>query len=169
MFKRIGARVVLLLTLSVAPAALTPDADSVAGVPQPQAGAVKLFFILLDGNGRFGKKVGCNDSVVSVVKTVEPTAAPLQAALTELLSVKDETYCETGLYNPLHQSSLKLESVSVGKQTAVVKMVGEYRDGGHCDTPRAEAQLTETVKQFTSVKKVRFFVNGRELTFDPTD
>ncbi len=169
MIKRIGTRAVLLSALFVAHAALTSDAASVAVATQPQARAVRLFFILLDGNGQYGKKVGCNDSVVSVVKTIEPTAAPLQAALTELLSVKGETYCETGLYNPLHQSSLKLESVSVGKQTAVVKMVGEYRDGGHCDTPRVEAQLTETVKQFTSVKKVRFFVNGQELTFDPND
>jgi hypothetical protein len=169
MIKKIVTRAVLLSALFIAHAAMATDADSVAVAVEPQARAVKLFFILLDGNGRYGKKVGCNDSVVSVVKTIEPTPAPLQAALTELLSVKGETYCETGLYNPLHQSSLKLESVSVGKQTAVVKMVGEYRDGGHCDTPRVEAQLTETVKQFTSVKKVRFFVNGRELTFNPID
>lgn len=134
-----------------------------------QTQAVKLFFILENGNGQFGKKVGCGDSVVPVVVKTAPTASPLKAAFTELLAVKSESYCETGLLNSLSQSSLKVEDVTISNKTATIKLTGEYKDGGHCDTPRAQAQLVETAKQFPAVKKVRILVNGEELKFNPTE
>lgn len=134
-----------------------------------QAQAVKLFFILENGNGQFGKKVGCGDSVVPVVVKTAATSSPLKAAITELLAVKSETYCQTGLRNSLSQSSLTVEDVSISNKTATIKLTGEYKDGGHCDTPRAQAQMMETAKQFPAVKKVKILVNGVELKFDPTD
>ena len=133
-----------------------------------QTKALKIFFILLEGNGKFGKKIGCNDSVVPVVIEVEPTSTPLKSAFEHLLAVKDETYCQTGLRNSLHQSSLTVQTATISGQTATIKLTGEYRDGGHCDTPRAEAQLKETALQFPNVKRVKIYVNGKLLTFDPT-
>jgi spore germination protein GerM len=136
---------------------------------QAQAQAVKIFFILDEGNGRFGKRVGCGDSVVPVVVKVAATSSPLKAAFTELLAAEGEFYCQTGLRNSLSQSSLRVESVAVKGGVATVRLAGEYRDGGHCDTPRAQAQLIETARQFPTVRRVRILVNGAELKFNPTD
>jgi spore germination protein GerM len=140
-----------------------------ARASQAGARAVKLFFILDEGNGQMGKRVGCGDSVVPVVVKIEPTASPLKAAFTELLAAKGEFYCETGLRNSLSQSSLTVESVAISNRIATVRLRGEYRDGGHCDTPRAQAQLVETARQFAGVRRVRIFVNGKELAFNPND
>lgn len=136
-----------------------------------QTTAVKLFFILEEGKGKFGRMVGCGDSVVPVVVKIAPTTTPLKAAFVQLLAAKDENYCQTGLMNSLHQSSLSVKDVSVNNKTktAFIKLAGEYKDSGHCDTPRAQAQLVETAKQFPNVKKVRIFVNDKELDFNPTE
>jgi len=133
-----------------------------------QTKALKLFFILLEDNGRLGKKIGCDDSVIPVVIAIEPTSTPLRAAFEHLLALHDETYCDTGMRNALYHTSLKVESVSIAGHTATIKLTGTYIVGGECDTPRAEAQFMETAKQFPNVSKVKIYVNGKLLTFDPT-
>jgi spore germination protein GerM len=165
MRKKLAARFPIALFIIIAASLMCGDTATQARQTQ----AVKLFFILDEGNGKFGKKVGCNDSVVPVVVKIEPTTSPLKAAFTELLAVKSETYCETGLRNSLSQSSLKVESASIVNKTAIIKLTGEYRDAGHCDTPRVQAQLVETAMQFPGVKKVKILVNGGELKFNPVD
>lgn len=158
-----------LFTSAIVLFAITVSAGNGYPTQTNQTTAVKLFFILEEDNGKFGKKIGCGDSVVPVVTKIAPTAAPLKAALVRLLAVKDENYCQTGLTNSLHQSSLSVEEVSISNKTAIIKLTGEYKDSGHCDTPRAQAQLLETAKQFPTVKNVKIFVNGEELNFDPTE
>src|SRR5687767_2387224 len=155
--------------LAVLAVAFPTGDDSASLASQPRAQAVKLFFILDEGNGQHGKRVGCGDSVVPVVVKIAPTASPLKAAFTELLAAKGEFYCQTGLRNSLSQSALRVEDVSVKNRVATIRLAGEYRDGGHCDTPRAEAQLLETARQFPTVRRVRILVNGEELKFRPAD
>jgi spore germination protein GerM len=157
------AGVIVTLAAALAAGGYAPRAS------QPRAQAVKLFFILDEGGGQHGRRVGCGDSVVPVVVKIAPTASPLKAAFTALLAAEGEFYCETGLRNSLAQSSLRVEDVSVKNRVATVRLSGEYRDGGHCDTPRAQAQLVETARQFPTVRAVRIFVNGKELKFNPTD
>lgn len=160
--RKIATRIILVTAMLLMCVPLQP-VDSAS-----QTKALKLFFILLEGNGKFGKKIGCGDSVVPVVIAVEPTATPLRSAFEHLLAVKDDTYCQTGLRNALYQTSLTVQSATISGQTAVIKLVGDYTDGGHCDTPRAKAQFEETALQFPNIKKVRIYVNGKLLTFDPT-
>src|SRR5574342_779666 len=66
---------------------------------------VKIFLIAIDDNGKSGKKIGCGDSVVAVERNLAATQAPLAAALTELFSIYDRTYGQSGLYNSLYQST----------------------------------------------------------------
>lgn len=155
--------------LAVLAFAFVAAAGPAARATQTGARAVKLFFILDEGNGQLGKRVGCGDSVVPVVVKIAPSASPLKAAFTELLAAKGEFYCETGLRNSLAQSSLTVESVAISKGIATVRLTGEYKDGGHCDTPRAQAQLVETARQFAAVRRVRILVNGAELKFNPNE
>ena len=155
--------------IAVLAVAFITGGDAASRASQPRAQAVKLFFILDEGNGQHGKRVGCGDSVVPVLVKIAPTASPLKAAFTELLAAKGEFYCQTGLRNSLSQSSLRVEDVSVKNRVATVRLTGEYRDGGHCDTPRAQAQLVETARQFPTVRAVRILVNGGELRFSPAE
>ncbi len=125
---------------------------------------IKLFFIILDDNGKAGKKIGCNDSLVPVVVTTTASATPLRAAYDALLAIHDDPYGPQKHANPLAQSSLRVKSVAIKKSTAIIKLTGELISAGHCEDPRIEAQLTEVALQFPSVKKVTVFVNGVALS-----
>jgi spore germination protein GerM len=122
---------------------------------------VKVYLIALDDQGRAGKKVGCDDSLVPVTRTIKATAAPLKAALQELLSIPRKY--EGRLSNSWWGRNLKLRTVSLRAGVATIRIDGDLLVAGVCDQPRIEAQITETARQFPGVKKVKVFVNGRTL------
>jgi hypothetical protein len=96
---------------------------------------------------------------------IPPTQEVLKAAVEALLSVKDEYYGQSGLYNALYQSDLQVESVSVDTNgKASVYLTGNLIMGGDCDTPRVLAQVKQTVLQFPTVKNVTIFINGKPLS-----
>jgi hypothetical protein len=68
--------------------------------------------------------VGCGDSAVPAQVEIPPTAGTLKAALTALLSIKDQFYGQSGLYNALYQSDLQVESVSIDNGIASVYLTG---------------------------------------------
>jgi hypothetical protein len=125
--------------------------------------SVKLFLVALDDNGRSGPKIGCNDSLVSVSREIPRTTDPLSAALTALLSLKGETYGQSGLYNALGRSTLRLENVWVSDGAARVALSGTLTMAGACDGPRVEAELRQVVLQFEGIKTATFVLNGRPL------
>ena len=125
---------------------------------------VKLFLIAVDDDGRSGKKIGCGDSVVAVTRDLRPTRAPLRAALEELLRIPRIYGSNPELYNALHQSRLRLKSVSVRRGVASLSFTGRLVTGGVCDSPRVQAQIEETALQFPTVKKVKVFINGLPLS-----
>jgi hypothetical protein len=121
---------------------------------------IKLFFVALEDNGKRGKKIGCNDSIVAVDRVIPATTAPLTAALKELFSISERTYGPSGLYNALAQANLKLDSAAVVNGKATVNISGVLKLGGVCDNPRAEAQIKELVMQFATVKQANIFINN---------
>jgi spore germination protein GerM len=125
---------------------------------------VKLFLIAVDDAGRLGKKIGCGDSVVAVTRELRPTHTPLRAALEELLRIPRTYGSNPELYNALHQSDLRLVSVSVRRGMARLSFAGRLVMGGVCDGPRVQAQIEETALQFPAVKKVKVFINGAPLS-----
>lgn len=124
---------------------------------------VNIFLIALDDNGQAGKLVGCGDSAVAVKVQIPKTLGVLKAALEALLAVKTQYYGESGLYNSLYQSDLRLISVGIVNGKATIRLAGTLRLGGECDNPRVEAQIMETALQFTTVKTVEVFLNDRPL------
>jgi len=125
---------------------------------------VKIFMIAVDDNGQAGTPVGCGDSVVPVMVEIPSTQAVLKAALQALLSTKDQFYGQSGLYNALYQSDLQLESASIDASgKASVNLTGSLKMGGECDTPRVQAQLEQTVRQFPNVTEVNIFINGKPI------
>ena len=125
----------------------------------------KVFFVALEDNGVLGKKIGCDDSVVAVERTIEWTAMPLAAAMGALLSIQGRSGSDgsAGLYNALARSHLTVESVALIDGAAEIRLLGIVRLGGACDVPRIDAQLRETVLQFQEVETVAVFVNGVPL------
>jgi hypothetical protein len=124
---------------------------------------VKVFLIAPEDNGNSGKLVGCGDSAVAIEREVEKTSAPLKASLENLLAMNAGYFGESGLFNSLGDSKLKLESVSLENTKAVVKLSGTLVTGGVCNDPRIEAQLRETAMQFSTVKSVEIYLNNKTL------
>jgi hypothetical protein len=143
----------------------TGKQSNTSGENQGKAGItkVKVFLIAIEDNGKSGKKVGAGDSAVPVEVTVEPTNAPLTAALNKLFSMKDKNYGQSGLYNALYQSSLKLESVTIKDGKAEIRLSGNLKLGGVLDNPRVKAQIEETALQFSTVNKVSVYLKDKTL------
>jgi hypothetical protein len=158
-----GADAALMNTLA---SLLGPEI--LAGVPSEgsaeDVSEVQLYFVALEDNGVSGDPIGCNDSIVPVtVQLDEPSASPIEAALTKLLSIKEQTYGESGFYNALYQSNLVVESATVDNGLATVYLTGEFAIGGVCDSPRFSNQLEYTVLQFPGVEAVQIFINNTPL------
>jgi Aspartic acid proteinase inhibitor/Sporulation and spore germination len=122
---------------------------------------VKVYLVALDDNGRRGKKIGCNDSLVPVTRSVSADAVPLKAAVEELLSIPREY--EGGLGNYWVGENLSVQSVALRAGVATIRIRGNVYIAGVCDAPRIEGQIRETARQFRGVRSVRVFVNGRRL------
>jgi hypothetical protein len=129
----------------------------------PVTHTVQIFLIAVGDNGQSGSLVGCGDSAVSVQVQTPPTSQVLQAALEALLSIKDQFYGQSGLYNALYQSDLKVDSINIVAGRASVYLTGTLLMGGECDTPRVQAQLEQTVLQFPTVTEADIYINGKPL------
>ena len=149
---------------------LGPEITADVTVPGTQAGdaetvsEVSLYFIAIGDKGSQGDLIGCEDSVVAVPHTLAaPSASPIEAALNELLSIKDKEVGDAKLYNSLYQSNLTVESATVNNGLATVYLTGEFALGGECDSPRFKGQLEYTVLQFPGVEAVEVYINNQKL------
>jgi hypothetical protein len=124
---------------------------------------VKIVLIAVGDDGRSGTKIGCGDSAVPVQVMVPHTTGVLKAALDALLALEQREYGESGLYNALYQSDLRLQSATLNDGKAVIKLTGSLKLGGECDNPRVDAQITQTALQFSTVKEVQVFLNDKTL------
>jgi hypothetical protein len=129
----------------------------------PELTTVKVFLVATGDNGAAGKMIGCGDSLVPVTQQIVPTQGVLRAALEILLGLQQQYYGQSGLYNALYQSNLSIEDLRVENGRASIRLAGKLLLGGVCDNPRVEAQLVETAKQFSTVKEVEIFINGKPL------
>jgi hypothetical protein len=123
---------------------------------------IKIFLVALNDKGKNGEKIGCGDSLVSINLYVQ-TMTPLSKAIETLLSMKESADQQSGLYNSLTQSDLKLKNATIVNGNAVVELNGNLKLGGVCDNPRIEAQLTKTIMQFPTIKEVAITINGIPL------
>jgi hypothetical protein len=144
---------------------MLPAAPVATSLPTdvPVAHTVQIFLIAVGDNGQTGSMVGCGDSAVPVQVQTPPTSQVLQAALTALLSIKDQFYGQSGLYNALYQSDLHVDTITINAGKASVYLVGTLLLGGECDNPRVQAQLEQTILQFPTVTQADIFINGKPL------
>ena len=145
------------------PTAVLPTVTAVLPTPTAAQQTVKVFLIALEDNGQSGTLVGCGDSAVPVTVTIPRTQGVLRAALEKLLSIKQQFYGESGLYNALYQSDLQLKSVTIDQGKAIIHLTGTLMLGGVCDNPRVTAQIEQTALQFSTVNDVAVFINDTPL------
>ncbi len=135
--------------------------ESAERVAAQQVTRVNVYLIALNDNGRSGRRIGCNDSVVPVRVTVNPTQIPLRAAFNQLFAITGSNYA--GRYNALYRSTLSAGRLSISGGTARIELFGNIAVGGVCDIPRVVAQIEETARQFPSVRTVTILVNGTPI------
>ena len=124
---------------------------------------VQMFLVAVGDNGQSGDLVGCGDSLVPVQIEIPPSQGVLRASLGTLLSLKDQYYGQSGLYNALYQSDLQIESVTVTSGKAVINLTGTLTLGGECDNRGVAGQLEATARQFQTVTDVTIYINGKLL------
>lgn len=140
-----------------------PPAATTAAPTTAAEQMVKIVLIELEGNGQSGPLVGCGDSAIPINVTIPRTQGVLRAALERLFSAKQQFYGESGYYNALYQSDLRVDQVVIEQGTATIHLSGSVVLGGTCDAPRVQAQIEQTALQFSTVSDVEVFVNGIPL------
>lgn len=125
--------------------------------------SIKIYLISLGDDGKAGKKIGCGDSLVSVNRSIARTAAPLTAAVRELLATPEHSEGTPRLENFWKGRRLRVQTVSLRNGTALIRITGELAVAGVCDEPRIESQIEATARQFSTVKRVKVFVDNRTL------
>jgi hypothetical protein len=128
----------------------------------PAAGReVKVFLVALDDRGRRGRRIGCDDSLVPVTRTVR-AGDLLKAAVEELLLIPRES--EGGLGNYWAGEGLRVQGAAIAAGVATIRIRGTLPVAGVCDMPRIEEQIKATARQFRGVRSVRVFLNGQRLS-----
>jgi hypothetical protein len=142
-----------------------PSTDSTGSPQATTTSRVNIYVVDLEGGGQGGSAtIGCGDALAVVRRDITTNGGVLKGALTELFSLKSQYYGESGYYNALYQSNLKVDSAAVDANgKATVKLSGTAKSGGVCDDPRIVEQIKATVKQFPTVKTMDISINGRSL------
>ncbi|MDQ3014401.1 MAG: GerMN domain-containing protein [bacterium] len=138
--------------------------------PTPEAPAgeavtrVKIFMVeMAEAEPFTGPTIGCGDRLIPVNRDVKGQAV-LKAALEDLFSIKTAFYGESGFYNSLSASKVKVDSASIDANgKATVKLSGTLMSAGTCDDPRIQEQIKATVMQFSTVKSADITINGKTL------
>lgn len=118
---------------------------------------LKVFF----SNSKLDPQVSCT-KVFPVERTIIKTQETAFISLTELL--KGVTTAEkSGGYSTNIPEKVRINSVSIRGGTAYVDFdeTLQYQVGGSCRVSAIRAQITETLKQFSSIKDVVISINGR--------
>jgi len=128
------------------------DGSSLVRILQSDGGTaekgqtIKIYLVTVGDNGKNGRKIGCGDSLVATTRKIGKTAAPLTAAIRELLITPKKTEGTPALQNFWQGRNLQVRSVSIRNGTATIQLSGEVFVAGVCDQPRIEGQIEETAR-----------------------
>ena len=105
---------------------------------------------------------GC-DTLATTTRMVPRTATPLATALRELFLLSEDTVNGYQNFMARTNETLQFDEVRLEEGTAHVYLTGEVSGMvGVCDHPRANMQITETARQFSTVDDVVIYRNGEE-------
>jgi len=126
-------------------------------LPEPETMRVWMFF----NNNLLDPEYSCY-KVFPVERVVIKTQGVARAALEQLLQGPSQEEKEQGFYTSLNQGII-IQSLSVVEGVARVDFNDEleFQVGGSCLVSAIRAQITQTLKQFSTVEEVIISVNGR--------
>lgn len=126
-------------------------------LPNPEKIKIKIFF----NNDKLDPEISCN-KVFPVEREISKTPAIARAALTELLSGPTNDDKNAGFTSSLN-SDIIIQSLNIKNGTAYVDFNEQLERGvgGSCRVSAIRSQITETLKQFTSIEQVIISINGR--------
>jgi spore germination protein GerM len=113
------------------------------------------------GNNEMDPEVSCN-KVFTVERDVLKTTAVARAALDELLKGLTSNEQAAGFFTSIN-TGVKIQGLTIENGIARVDFNEqlEYQVGGSCKVSAIRAQITQTLKQFLTVKNVVISINGR--------
>lgn len=159
-FLTVGAKTGYLVLQRDNPSGLKEN-DKELKVPvrfaEQETQTLKLFF----NNNQLDPEVSCN-KVFPVERIVPKTQTPARAALELLLGGPLTAEKEQGFFSSINEG-VKIQSLTIENGTAKVDFNEqmEYQMGGSCRVSAIRAEITETLKQFSTVQNVVISVNGR--------
>lgn len=141
------------------PSGLAENADELI-IPisfEKEKMVIKVFF----SNNRFDPDFSCN-KVFPVERAVLKTPLAARAALEELFKGPIESEIERGFLTNL-PPGVKINKITIenGVAKADFNNLLEFQVGGSCRVAAIRSQITETLKQFPTVKNVIISINGR--------
>jgi len=125
--------------------------------------SIQVYLVAVGDDGKTGKKIGCGDSLLPVTRNITKTAAPLTAAIRELLLTPQHPDGSPNLENFWKGRNLKVRSAAIVNHAATIHLSGEVFVAGVCDEPRITSQIEATARQFPNVKKVKVFIGKQTL------
>jgi len=101
-------------------------------------------------------------AVYPVERRVPKTETPAQAALEELLKGPDRIEAEAGYFSSIN-TGVSIQSLAIEDGTARADFSRMLEDqvGGSCRVAAIRAQITETLRQFSTVEEVIISIDGR--------
>lgn len=126
-------------------------------IDSTKTSTLKAFF----SSSKLDPQVSCT-KVFPVQRTVIKTQETAFISLTELLKGVTTVEKSSG-YSTSIPEKARINSVNIRSGTAYVDFdeTLQYQVGGSCRVSAIRAQITETLKQFSSIKKVVISINGR--------
>lgn len=126
--------------------------------PKQEYMTVKVFF----GNSKKNPEVSDCKLVFPVERKILKTEAVARATIIELLNGPTETEKDDGYYTSINNGT-KLQSIILDNDNTVRVDFNKNLDfpgGGSCWVESINSQITETLKQFSTVKKVVISIDG---------
>lgn len=126
-------------------------------IPNSEKIKIKIFF----NNNILDTEISCT-KVFPVEREVNKTPAIAKAALTELLTGLTNSEKSEGFTSTLN-SDIIIQSLNIKDGVAYIDFNKQLDAGvaGSCRVSAIRAQITETLKQFPSVRDVIISINGR--------
>ena len=119
---------------------------------------IKVFF----NNNNLDPEFSCN-KVFPVEREVAKTQAIARVALEELLKGVNEEEKNQGYFTNINPN-VTIQSLKIENGIAYVDFNEqlEFQVGGSCRVSAIRAQITQTLKQFSTIKDVIISINGRK-------
>lgn len=143
------------------PSGLSKNADELRIPVMIEKSADKMTIKVYFNNSNLDPEYSCN-KVFSVNRQIEATQSIAKAALTELLAGTTEEEKNSGFFTSINQGvNIKKLVIENGVAKVDFNEKLEEQAGGSCRVSAIRAQITETLKQFSTVNDVVISINGR--------